>query len=184
MTDTSDTKSTSRWPRWLKLVFALSLGANLVVVGVLAGAMLRDDPQAGKRRHKAPPPPAAADAIGGVMYRSFDPAEREKLRRLAEGNYENIVERRVAELNELLEVIRQDRLDVAELRRRITEQSEEIDLFHNTMQEAWIGQLQQMSAPERAAFAVKVDRHISRFRKPSPHDRLRDSSKDGAAKRN
>lgn len=169
MTQTSDTGRSSRMPRWLKAVFALSLAANLAVVGLVAGAALRED-RSGRSRHKAPPPPAAAEAIGAVMYRSLDRDSRRVLRDLADGQYGNIVERRIAELNALLEVIRSEPLDVPVLRARIDAQTAAINEFRGAMLEVWIAELQQMSPAERAAFADKVERHVARFRKPPPRE--------------
>jgi uncharacterized membrane protein len=162
-------------PRWLKAVFALSLAGNLAVVGLVAGAALRDD---GPRRprHKAPPPPAAAEAIGAVMYRSFEPEQRRALRQLADGPFDNIVERRIAELTDLLGVIRAEPLDVAVLRARIDAQAQSIQQFRGAMQEAWITELETMTPQERAAFADRVEKHIARFRKPR-----QPGGKDGAA---
>ena len=177
MTQTSDTGRSSRMPRWLKAVFALSLAANLAVVGLVAGAALRDD-RSGRSRHKAPPPPAAAEAIGAVMYRSLDRDSRRVLRDLADGQYGNIVERRIAELNALLEVIRSEPLDVPVLRARIDAQTAAINEFRGAMLEVWIAELQQMSPAERAAFADKVERHVARFRKPPPREGHKGGARD------
>lgn len=177
MTQTSDTGRSSRMPRWLKAVFALSLAANLAVVGLVAGAALRDD-RSGRSRHKAPPPPAAAEAIGAVMYRSLDRDSRRVLRDLADGQYGNIVERRIAELNALLEVIRSEPLDVTVLRARIDAQTAAINEFRGAMLEVWIAELQQMSPAERAAFADKVERHVARFRKPPPREGHKGGARD------
>ena len=177
MTQTSDTGRSSRMPRWLKAVFALSLAANLAVVGLVAGAALRDD-RSGRSRHKAPPPPAAAEAIGAVMYRSLDRDSRRVLRDLADGQYGNIVERRIAELNALLEVIRSEPLDVPVLRARIDAQTAAINEFRGAMLEVWIAELQQMSRAERAAFADKVERHVARFRKPPPREGHKGGARD------
>ncbi|WP_417839039.1 periplasmic heavy metal sensor [Tritonibacter scottomollicae] len=177
MTQTSDTGRSSRMPRWLKAVFALSLAANLAVVGLVAGAALRED-RSGRSRHKAPPPPAAAEAIGAVMYRSLDRDSRRVLRDLADGQYGNIVERRIAELNALLEVIRSEPLDVTVLRARIDAQTAAINEFRGAMLEVWIAELQQMSPAERAAFADKVERHVARFRKPPPREGDKGDARD------
>ena len=177
MTQTSDTGRPSRMPRWLKAVFALSLAANLAVVGLVAGAALRED-RSGRSRHKAPPPPAAAEAIGAVMYRSLDRDSRRALRDLADGQYGNIVERRIAELNALLEVIRSEPLDVTVLRARIDAQTASIQEFREAMLEVWIAELQQMSPAERAAFADKVERHVARFRKPPPREGHKGGARD------
>lgn len=177
MTQTSDTGRSSRMPRWLKAVFALSLAANLAVVGLVAGAALRED-RSGRSRHKAPPPPAAAEAIGAVMYRSLDRDSRRVLRDLADGQYGNIVERRIAELNALLEVIRSEPLDVTVLRARIDAQTAAINEFRGAMLEVWIAELQQMSPAERAAFADKVERHVARFRKPPPREGHKGDARD------
>lgn len=177
MTQTSDTGRSSRMPRWLKAVFALSLAANLAVVGLVAGAALRDD-RSGRSRHKAPPPPAAAEAIGAVMYRSLDRDSRRVLRDLADGQYGNIVERRIAELNALLEVIRSEPLDVTVLRARIDAQTAAINEFRGAMLEVWIAELQQMSPAERTAFADKVERHVARFRKPPPREGHKGGARD------
>ncbi|GAB5432953.1 periplasmic heavy metal sensor [Rhodobacteraceae bacterium R_SAG7] len=164
MTHTAEPKGISRMPRWLKAVFALSLAGNLAVVGIMVGAALREG-RPGPHRHKAPPP-AAADAIGAVMYRSFDDAERRALRRLASGKHGDIVERRLAELNVLLEVIQQDPLDADRLRAEIDAQSQSAQAFRSSMHEVWIAELQKMTPAERAGFAEKVRDHIARFRKP------------------
>lgn len=165
MTQTPDPKVASRMPRWLKAVFALSLAGNLAVLGVVAGAALREDGR--DRRHpKAPPPPAATEAIGGVMFHSLDPEQRRALRALADGDYGNIVERRVAELEDLLGLIRQDPLDLDALRDEIALQSRGIEAFRAAVQEAWLTRLEQMDADERAEFADRVEKHIARFRKP------------------
>ena len=177
MTQTSDTGRSSRMPRWLKAVFALSLAANLAVVGLVAGAALRED-RSGRSRHKAPPPPAAAEAIGAVMYRSLDRDSRRVLRDLADGQYGNIVERRIAELNALLEVIRSEPLDVTVLRARIDAQTAAINEFRGAMLEVWIAELQQMSPAERAAFADKVERHVARFRKSPPREGHKGDARD------
>ncbi|WP_114961551.1 periplasmic heavy metal sensor [Tritonibacter mobilis] len=165
MTQTPEPKRASRMPRWMKAVFALSLAGNLAVVGIMAGAALREDGP-GHRRHKAPPPPAAADAIGAVMYRSFDRDERRALRDMAGGKHGDIVERRLAELNDLLEVIQSDPLDVDTLHARIEAQTRAAQAFRSTMHEVWIAELQKMTPEERAAFAEKVKDHVARFRKP------------------
>lgn len=177
MTQTSDTGRSSRMPRWLKAVFALSLAANLAVVGLVAGAALRED-RSGRSRHKAPPPPAAAEAIGAVMYRSLDRDSRRVLRDLADGQYGNIVERRIAELNALLEVIRSEPLEVTVLRARIDAQTAAINEFRGAMLEVWIAELQQMSPAERAAFADKVERHVARFRKSPPREGHKGGARD------
>ncbi|NIZ14705.1 periplasmic heavy metal sensor [Phaeobacter sp. HF9A] len=184
MTETIQNKSASRMPAWLKAVFALSLAGNLAVLGLLAGAALRGGEDGRRPRHAPPPPPpAAAEAIGGVMFRKFDPEERRALRALADGPYDNIVERRVAELHALLDLIRQEPLDLTALRNRIAEQSTAIQTFRSAMQEAWITKLEQMSPAERAAFADQVEKHIARFRKPPRRDGDHDQGQERGPER-
>lgn len=155
----------ARMPRWLKALFALSLAGNLAVVGLVAGAALRGEGP--DRRHpKAPPPPAASEAIGGVMFRYFDTDQRRALKALADGPYDNIVERRVAELQDLLALIRAEPLDLAALKAEIATQSQTIAEFRVAVQEAWLSRLAAMDAGERAELADKVEKHIARFRKP------------------
>ena len=116
MTQTPEPKRASRMPRWMKAVFALSLAGNLAVVGIMAGAALREDGPV--IAALAPPPPAAADAIGAVMYRSFDRDERRALRDMAGGKHGDIVERRLAELNDLLAIQRDPLMDTLRARTR------------------------------------------------------------------
>lgn len=166
MSETNTQKSLRMTPLWLRAVTALSLAANLAVVGVVIGTALREPPE---RKHRMkPPPPEAADAIGALMYRKLDDAGRGALRDLAGGSFDNILKRRIAELDELLGLIRAEPLDVDQLRTRLAAQRASTQAMREGMQDIWIAQLARMSQSDRAQFADRVSHHIERLRKPRP----------------
>ncbi|MFD3189385.1 hypothetical protein ACFMPD_03810 [Sedimentitalea sp. HM32M-2] len=72
MTET-DNKSPGRNRRWMRILLVLSLAANLLVVGLVAGAVYRFGGPDGVRR----PPPA----LGAALYRELSREDRRAFRR-------------------------------------------------------------------------------------------------------
>ncbi len=146
-------KSTRR----LRLAFLVSCAINLVMAGTFVGALLHGREQHEAPRHHAP---EASMLIGGAVFRGLDRPERMALRELARGEYPDILARRRAEAETLLELIRMPTLDAEALRAAIAVQHERLSSIHSAMQDVWIEKVASMSQDERIRLADQVHNHL------------------------
>ena len=149
------TKSPRRWVRWLLIG---SLALNLIVVGVVAGAAWRFAGH-GRDGGKAPPP------IGALLYRDLDRDTRNALRSAVEGDHESFRARRMAEVVTVVTLLRADPFDPAALEGALQDHAARRSSFHQSVQVAWLSQVREMTAQERASYAADLEGRLAR------HDR-------------
>jgi uncharacterized membrane protein len=167
MTQTPDNmaldKSTSaRTPLWLRIIFFLSLALNLLVAGLVIGHMLGDGPDRRVPR---------VDRMGGPMTFALSHEDRRAIGDALRKEYrENDRPRhsRDAQYRAFIAALRSDPYDAGRLADLLTDQREDaeerIALGHRLLLE----RISAMSAPDRAAFADRLEEGLNRR-----HDRDR-----------
>ena len=145
----------------LRWALGLSLGVNLLVLGLVAGAVYRfDGPHGGAMRHMRD---------YGTPYVMALPEERRRavFADARKGREDKSVSRaaRRALYKEALTTIRAEPFDPAEARRVLDLQRDATLTVQQTVQNAWLAELAQMSAPERAAYADRIEEMLKRGKK-------------------
>ena len=147
------TDKTPKMKLWLRIVLVASLGVNLVVVGLAAGAMIRFHDQ--DRSRPAP-------FLGAMLFRELDKDTRRELRQMAGGDHGNMHERRRAESAKVLELLRADPFDADALTVYIREQASSGHEFQMSVQQAWIARIGAMDAEERVEYADHLQEKMQR----------------------
>lgn len=135
---------------WLKLLLAGSLAVNLAVAGLAAGAVLRH--KGGKDGPGGPPP-----SVGSLLFRDLDRDTRDALRAKAEDGHGSYRDRRRAETQAFLAMLRADPFDAAALESALEGQAQKREDFQTAVRKAWLAKLAAMSAEERADYADRVE---------------------------
>lgn len=149
-------EKTSKSGRWKRVVLVSSLALNLVIVGIVGGAMLNGGPKNGPQRF---------DLTVGPLTRSMDEQHREAVREALHDS--GAFQRR--ERNAM-------RADNAAMIAALRAETFDRDLFHEVLvrqrnrlqagQDAVLGaistQVGEMTAQERAAFADRVEEQLRR----------------------
>lgn len=156
-------------PRWMKLLLGLSLAANLAVAGIVAGAILKDGPP---RRDMM-----ARDLGFGAFSEALSPDDRAALKRAFAERAPEFRDRwreiRV-ETRAFLDMLRAEPFDPAGLKALMDSQharaTERFELGRGLLYDRIVA----MSAPERAAFADRLEKGLKRGHKEGGH-------KDGGA---
>jgi len=140
MTDKTDPKP--RLSLTLRVVFALSLGLNLLVAGVVAGAWWRGAPHDGPRAGG----PAA-------LYLALPREERRALRAELRGT----IDRDSLHLRApLMAALRADPFDPGALAATLAAQSDALAQAQTRMRALWLDRIAAMSPAERAAYADRL----------------------------
>ena len=167
MTQTPDNlapdKSTSaRTPLWLRIIFFLSLALNLLVAGLVIGHMLGDGPDRRVPR---------VDRMGGPMTFALSHEDRRAIGDALRKEYrenDRPGHNRDAQYRAFIAALRSDPYDAGQLADLLTDQREDaeerIALGHRLLLE----RISAMSAPDRAAFADRLEEGLNRR-----HDRDR-----------
>ncbi|WP_170317559.1 periplasmic heavy metal sensor [Paroceanicella profunda] len=142
-----DPASPARSPRWVKLLLAVSLGTNLVVGGLVAGALLRPEHDRGtpfmafNLRHALRNLPeadrAAFDAINDEMRADMKP----------------LLERSRDDRDQLQEILRADDFDADAMRGILEHQSDAFGAMFRQGTERAVDVLAGMSPEARRRFA-------------------------------
>lgn len=154
MNDAQEKKPvTGRW-RW---VLAISLGLNLLFVGLVAGAMLRAD---GKDR-RGGPDRAEMRGFGAPYMRELPRQER---RALFEGLRDagvlpNRADRRAGH-EALIVAMRAQPFDPSELEVLLRAQAEQMMNVREAVQGAWLRRVSMMTDAERAAYADRLEKRV------------------------
>lgn len=161
---TGETPKTLRsWP-WGRIVLILSLSLNLLIAGMVAGTLLRGEPERAPDRR-----PEVADLGLGPYVAALDAEDRKVLVLEArrEGNGLRDHRARVRrQFEELLTLLRAETLDVAALDRLLSEQQAALTDWQEIGQRLLIEHLSQMEAAERAEYADRLDKVLRR--RPPP----------------
>lgn len=163
MTDGPTMPNESRPPRrriGLRILLFVSLALNLAVIGIVGGAYLnvsRGDDH----------PWLVARELGlGPFVQAMDPADRRSLDRQARSHRGELREGRDAWRRlyiASLDAIRSDPFDADRFRAVMEEQAELAATSRRVGLEIMTGQLEQMSAAERAAFADRLAGRAERW---------------------
>jgi len=147
---------------WLRIVLAGSLGLNLAVAGLAIGAVIRLRDDGG---------PKAGPPFGAMMFRELDRETRQSLRQKAGGDHGSFHDRRRAEGEAVLTLLRADPFETDALSGFIQKQASSGHDFQMSVQQAWLAQVEAMSAQERADYADVLQQ---RMRRPHRSKRHRD----------
>jgi len=155
--------------RWPKVLLAVSLAGNLLVLGLIAGAHFRDDRDA---RRFPPPDRAALRETGLAPF--FDAMPRAARGRMAQDMRERVNALRPdraalqAEFTAILTALRAEDFDPATLEATLAAQQERMATGVRTGRAVLIAQITAMSAAERAAFADALEKRFNTAREHGP----------------
>jgi hypothetical protein len=147
----NDQAAPVRMKPWLRVLLAVSLALNLIVVGLVGGALVM------RERWHAHHPPQATRIIGPLT-RALEPADKRAIGREIRAAYHARSDRArpTADLEGLLADLRRDPFEAeavaAHLRMQRARLSDRLELGQRLLLE----RLEQMSAAERAAYADRV----------------------------
>ena len=151
-------KSPRRWPIWLRIVLVLSLALNLLVVGVVAGAILGREQSPVERlrtaRDIAPPPfvlaldpDARRDLVRAFREARPDPQSRKAVR---------------AQVRLLLEELRSEEFDAASVAALLDDQRGRALARQETGASLFVQHLAGLTLAERQAYADRLERALRR----------------------
>lgn len=159
----ANTKSRSR--RWVRVVLAVSLGLNLLVVGLVGGAYFRVVKHTGAGEFP-PPEVRVMRELGMGPFLSAFPHEqkRQMARQLREqvGTFRLNREALVTELGAMLEALRAEPYDHAALEVLIDRQKARISTRAETARNILLNQISSMTPEERLEFAGRLEHSLSR----------------------
>lgn len=163
MADT-DGNQTPKRRGWVKLLLFISLAINLLVVGVIAGAIYRGGPDG---RHT--PPPVARNDLGlGPYGKALSTADRRTLRRAIGQRTGTRTEHRPnirVEMQAVLAALRQEPFDPDTLRQTMGRQQERLVDGQNIGKDVLLGHLSEMAVDQRQAYADRLENALGRLLK-------------------
>ena len=146
----------ARSGKGLRIALALSVALNLLVVGVVAGALLRDGDPRGR---------VVRDLDFGPFTEALSPRDREALRREFVARAPEMREIRQeirADLETLLGVLRREPFDAAMLQAVMDNQQGRMARRIEIGRELLVERLATMSPEERGAFADRLEQRLRR----------------------
>ena len=153
-------KSQARAPSWTKNILILSLGLNLLVVGVVIGAVLRHGGEGARegRSH-------ALNGFGSPYMRALPKeARREIMRTLRDDGSRKLPDRNAR--REMFEVtltaLRAQPFEPETVDAAVSRQANTAFSVQREMQEIWLQQIIEMSDAERAAYADAFEQAINK----------------------
>jgi uncharacterized membrane protein len=160
--DTPGANPAPRTARWVKVTLVLSLGLNLLILGMMAGAWLSPDGPRSARMDSAARDLGATPFIGAL-----DPADRRALfgaiRREAEPLRQNREELRLR-FEALLGALRADPFDPAEVQALLALQRGAATERQMIGERLLVERLAEMSPEARSAFAARLEEGLRRPR--------------------
>lgn len=145
----NETTQTTTGPRlWLRIVFGISLALNLLVIGLVVGAVVRFGGIEGRR-----PPP---HSMGAAMYRELPQADRKALREASQRRTNHSMESRVAEADAIAAALQADPFDRGAVQVVLDEQAQHRIGWQKTAQLAWLDRVSQMSVSNRSDYADRL----------------------------
>lgn len=150
----SDTNPEPR--NWTKRLLVASLALNLLVAGVLAGAVLSGGPKGGPQRF---------DLTAGPLTRAMDGPRRDAVRdALRDSDAFRASDRRNirADMAVLIDTVRSDTFDEAAFRATLMRQRDRLRAGQAAVIDAVAAQIRDMSHEEREAFADRLENQLRR----------------------
>ncbi len=152
---------------WVRVLLGVSLALNLLVLGLIGGAMLRFGGPDGMRT-----PPRS---VGAAMFRELPRADRRALRTGAGETHDQRHVRLKADAKALGAALRATPFDAAAMATLLEGHAKTRADFHISLQRAWLDRIATMSDAERYAYADRLERALNRpkgkdWRKREKHD--------------
>lgn len=147
--------SPARAPRWVTVLLVLSLAANLLVVGLVAGAWLRG----------GPPGTAGRDPGFGPFAEALSDDDRRALRRAFLTRMPEMREHRMAmraDMQAVLAALRAQPFDAAALDRAMDTALSRLGDRISVGQSLLLDRITAMDSAERAAFADRLETALAR----------------------
>lgn len=167
MDDTTPTRASGA--RWLRVALGLSLGANLLIVGIVAGAVISHRPDGPRRGMTGP---GDLGPYGRAFAYEDRAALREALGAAAPRQRENRAAVRQG-FRDVLTALRAEPYDGDRVRALMEAQQARVQDQIELGRAAMLARLEAMTPAERAAFADRLERVLRRG--PPRHERLPES---------
>lgn len=146
--------------RWLKPVLFFSLAANLLIVGLVAGAFLSPD---GPRKKGGDENRAVRGIIGAPFFQALPEKERRNMVREVMGNREKFQERRqvlVSRFENFLAALRSEEFDREEVGRLLGEQRQAAVRRQELGEVLLLDRISEMTTEERATYADELEKRL------------------------
>ena len=160
---TNDTETPPvRNRRWLAPALFVSLAANLLVAGVVVGAVIAGGPDRGGR-----PDGPARSLLGEPFVRALESKDRRELGREMMSNRDKLRENRSdirKRMESLLAALRDEEFDRDALSGLLSEQRGLAIARQELGEELLLNRLEAMSVDERRAYADRLGESFKRFR--------------------
>lgn len=143
--------------RWLKVVLALSLALNLVVIGVSAGTAWRF--HGGEHERGGP------SVLGRFILSDIGGKEIRRLVKDQTGDRGSARERRRAEMEQMIILVQADPLDTAAVKAIVEGHILENNSFMRAVAQAWEQRLEGLSLTERRHLAERMQHGLDHRRK-------------------
>ncbi|MEX0320218.1 MULTISPECIES: periplasmic heavy metal sensor [unclassified Ruegeria] len=132
--------------RWPRILLGVSLALNLLVIGLVAGTVLRFR---GDGRH----PPA----FGPALYRALPDADRKALHGELRGRHDGGSKSRGEDFRALAEALRAVPFEPGAVEAVIEAQAQARAEVHKSLNQAWLARVSDMSDTERADYADRLE---------------------------
>lgn len=144
--------------RWMTILLVASLGLNLLVAGVLLGAVLRF-----RGDHVDVPP-----GFGPALFRALPETDRKALRDELFDEHRRGARQRAQDFAELGEALRAVPFDPVLVENVLKEQAATTALIQSNLQKKWLSRVTKMTDAERKAYADRLEQVVKdrRSRKP------------------
>jgi len=147
-------------PLWMRGLLVVSLAVNLLVFGMIGGAVLSGGGPGAARE-------AVRDLDGTPFVRALSPQDRRALLRELRGEREVLRDSRAAlrdRFENLLAALRADDFDAASLERILAGQREAATARQLLGERLVLGRITEMSTEERRAYADRLEAEVRRPR--------------------
>lgn len=154
---------TRRCPLWIRIALALSLAANLAIVGLVAGFALRGGPMGGRT-------PAMGYAMPYVLALPRD-LRRDVFRAVRAGK--DVPDRRArrAEYRQMIAALQASPFDPAAVQAVLGRQGEGASRVQAVAQAAWLEAVSRLSDGERMEYTARMQDALNRGGRPKrPRD--------------
>lgn len=163
MTDMED--KPERSGRGVRIALFASLAVNILIVGMIAGALLRGDGRPARQGDLSPAFDAGIGPFGQAMTRE----ERRELAQRIAGHRDAFRQNRArmqTHLVEILAVLRTQPFDGERLRQVVAGAQQALAERQQIGTQALLAQVEAMTDAERAAFADRLERGLRRVGRP------------------
>ena len=154
---TDSTRKSSGIRTWVRIVLGVSLALNLLVVGLMVGAMVRFGGAEGRR-----PPP---HSMGAAMFRELPKEDRRALRETGMNRPSYASSSRGSATGGIAAALRADPFDRGAVLLILNEQAQHRIDWQKSAQQAWLDRVELMSVADRADFADRLQDSLNRHHK-------------------